>query len=56
MDAIKRGQIQKPAENPTGENKEKIIQYGVRTPKSSFDKRVNGDQGPVGYFGNTRKI
>ena len=41
----------KPTENQGGDNKEKAIVREVRTPKSDFDRRVNGDGGPVSYFG-----
>lgn len=50
---IKRGMIEKPAANKEGHTKEAIIQYGIRTPKSSFDHRP--DSGPApGYVGPSK--
>ena len=54
MATVKYATKEVPRENKGGKSKEAIIQYGIRTPKSDFDRRVNGDQGPVSYIGPSK--
>ena len=52
--AIVRGKVRKPHEEGAGQGKEAIIQYGVRTPKSSYDRRPDM-RGGVTYIGPSKQ-
>ena len=55
MATIKYASKDKPKPNKAGNKQEAIIVRGIRTPKTSFDRRVNGDGGPVTYVGAPSK-
>lgn len=54
MKVIKRGIVEKPSGNKGGMAKEKIIQYGIRTPMSDFDHRPEVGSGPA-YLGPSKR-
>jgi len=56
MATINYNSKSKPKPNKAGNSQEAIIVHGIRTPKSSFDRRPNGeDQAPVTYVGAPSK-
>ena len=56
MANIKYASKEKPVPNASGNSQEAIIVHGIRTPKSDFDRRANGEgQAPVTYVGAPSK-
>lgn len=52
-ETIKRGGIQKPGETSKGQSSKEVIQHGIQSPGSDFDRRPEVGSGPT-YVGPSK--